>query len=126
MTHVPCGDGFVERVCRDVACYIDSMVGCYNNSCKHAKRKEPDMLTADMARDMSGDQRVMEELELFERCIRGAAGRGERDACLAYCDCMDGAKEKAIEILRQRGFAVRRHVAVCGGVMQTPAYYAFW
>ena len=73
MTHVPCGDGFVERVCRDVACYIDSMVGCYNNSCKHAKRKEPDMLTAAMARDMSGDQRVMEELELFERCIRGAA-----------------------------------------------------
>ena len=43
MTHVPCGDGFVERACRNVVCYIDSMIGCYNNSCKQAKRKDMDM-----------------------------------------------------------------------------------
>lgn len=84
------------------------------------------MLTADMARDMSGDQKVMEALERFERDIRQAAEHGQRDACLAYCDCMDGAKEKAIEILRQRGFEVRRHVEVIGGVPQCPAFYAFW
>ena len=27
MTHVPCGGGFVERVCRNVVYYIDGMVG---------------------------------------------------------------------------------------------------
>ena len=57
------------------------------------------MFTADMARDMSGD---------------------------FYCDCMDGAKEKALEILRQRGFEVRMHVSYSGGIRQTPAFYAFW
>ena len=56
------------------------------------------MLTADMARDMSGDQKVTEALEYFERCIRKAAEHGQRDSCLSYCDCMNGAKEKAIEI----------------------------
>ncbi len=84
------------------------------------------MLTADMARDMSGDRKVMEALERFECGIRQAAEYGQREACLAYCDCMDGAKEKAIEILRQRGFEVRRRVAFSGGVMQYPAFYAFW
>lgn len=84
------------------------------------------MLTADMARDMSGDQKVTEALERFECDIRQAAEYGQREACLAYCDCMDGAKEKAIEILRQRGFEVRRHVEVCGGIRQSPAFYAFW
>lgn len=39
---------------------------------------------------------------------------------------MNGAKEKAIEILRQRGFEVRRHVEFIGGVRQSPAFYAFW
>lgn len=34
------------------------------------------MLTADMARDMSGDQKVMEALKRFERDIRQAAGCG--------------------------------------------------
>lgn len=84
------------------------------------------MLTADMARDMSGDQKVTEALEYFERCIRKAAEHGQRDSCLSYCDCMDGAKEKALEILRQRGFEVRRHVEFIGGVRQSPAFYAFW
>lgn len=39
---------------------------------------------------------------------------------------MDGAKEKALEILRQRGFEVRMHVSYSGGIRQTPAFYAFW
>ena len=47
------------------------------------------MLTADMARDMSGDQKVTEALEYFERCIRKAAEHGQRDSCLSYCDCMN-------------------------------------
>lgn len=41
-------------------------------------------------------------------------------------DEREGAKEKAIEILRQRGFEVRRHVEFIGGVRQSPAFYAFW
>lgn len=49
-----------------------------------------------------------------------------RESCLFYCDCMDGAKEKALEILRQRGFEVRMHVSYSGGIRQTPAFYAFW
>lgn len=84
------------------------------------------MLTADMARDMSGDQKVTEALERCERRIRQDAELGERESCLFYCDCMNGAKEKAIEILRQRGFEVRRHVEFIGGVRQSPAFYAFW
>lgn len=58
------------------------------------------MFTADMARDMSGDGKVMEALERCERRIRQDAELGERESCLFYCDCMDGAKEKALEILR--------------------------
>ena len=27
VSHVPCGGGFVERACRNVVYYIDSMVG---------------------------------------------------------------------------------------------------
>lgn len=57
------------------------------------------MLTADMARDMSGDQKVTEALEYFECCIRKAA---------------------------EHGFEVRRHVEFIGGVRQSPAFYAFW
>lgn len=30
MTHVPCGGDIVERVCRNVVYYNDSMIGCYN------------------------------------------------------------------------------------------------
>lgn len=84
------------------------------------------MFTADMARDMSGDGKVMEALERCERRIRQDAELGERESCLSYCDCMDGAKEKALEILRQRGFEVRMHVSYSGGIRQTPAFYAFW
>ena len=27
---VPCGGNLVEMACRNVVCYIDSMIGCYN------------------------------------------------------------------------------------------------
>ena len=39
------------------------------------------MLTADMARDMSGDQKVTEALEYFECCIQAefARRRAERE-----------------------------------------------
>lgn len=97
MTHVPCGGDIVERVCRNVVYYNDSMIGCYK-----------------------------EALERCERRIRQDAELGERESCLFYCDCMDGAKEKALEILRQRGFEVRMHVSYSGGIRQTPAFYAFW
>ena len=40
------------------------------------------MFTADMARDMSGDGKVMEALERCERRIRQDAELGERESCL--------------------------------------------
>ena len=52
------------------------------------------MFTADMARDMSGDGKVMEALERCERRIRQDAELGERESCLFYCDCMDGRRRR--------------------------------
>lgn len=40
--HVPCG-GFVERVCRNVVYYIDSMIGCYNYGTGNHEGRNPTM-----------------------------------------------------------------------------------
>lgn len=84
------------------------------------------MITADMAREISGNDRVDEALENFEARIRDAAGRGERQALLCYCDCVDGSKHTAMEELRRSGFEIVRFSENLGGVRQSPGWYARW
>ena len=83
-------------------------------------------LTAAEARALSGEDKVGEILKGFEREIRRSAERGERDALLQYTDLTSGAHREAFERLRKRGFRVETHRENCGGVLQDPAWYAFW
>lgn len=84
------------------------------------------MITADMARELAGNDRVDEALENFEERIRSAAKEGERQTLLLYCDCADGSKHAAMEELRRNGFEIVRMSETFNGVRQSPGWYARW